>query len=429
MSGKWAKNTEKDKTIDSLVKVQDTLSCRAVVGEGDFTRCPETGDLRNVYGYDEMNIGDKNDDHISVKSQSSTFVKFNYSLREYKSMAFNADPRKIVIESASEPSVFKITSKQATEKEEVLIRVSTKSIRTDIFAKLTVCVYKELLIEDAKYYGIAQTGNLSSRPSSLNPSLIVEEANKYLKYEVVNIEKISPIEHVDVNFDLNKNGVIDYYNDGNSPEIDAIYKRLLEVKAEAKSIVLIKDKINDVWRTKKSVRRGDTTIALTSSSAYLDLSETFIISKPNGDSTEIFRITSRNGKQLTIDTDASKEGNQGFKNNHPKIVGNDLLSHCVKSKSHTIAGLAANFARKTPALLVGATEGDISQLLSHELSHGLDLDDVNNAGNIMHYTKMTPNAKAPFTYKGQRTVITGTSTNTGKTQNQWRSTNRNPKKQ
>src|SRR6218665_669984 len=151
MSGKWAKNTEKDKTIDSLVKVQDTLSCRAVVGEGDFTRCPETGDLRNVYGYDEMNIGDKNDDHISVKSQSSTFVKFNYSLREYKSMAFNADPRKIVIESASEPSVFKITSKQATEKEEVLIRVSTKSIRTDIFAKLTVCVYKELLIEDAKY--------------------------------------------------------------------------------------------------------------------------------------------------------------------------------------------------------------------------------------------------------------------------------------
>jgi hypothetical protein len=300
-----------------------------------------------------------------------------------------------------------------------MVAVATKSLNNEIFTKITVCIYPEKIIERGRYYGISQIGNSGSRPTALNENTILDEVNTHYKHIVAKLNGLEPISYVETDFDKNRNGVIDFYNDGTNPETAEIYRELLSQQANASSIVLIKDKIRDVWRIRNTINVGDTIVNITSSSDKIQTSETFSIAHPNGSDIETFRITSASANQLIIDIDPYTAGNQGFLKAHPK-TNDDTSSHSITS-AHTVAGLSPNKLLNRPALVVlgaNATEGSIAKIFAHELMHAQQLEDVDEVGNMMYYKTGTLSIK-PFVFKLLNVVITGTNTSTGVQQNQW----------
>jgi hypothetical protein len=399
------------------------LSCNItlLIVDGTFSRCEETGIYVNKYGYDEMDATNANDDHISVASNSETYVKLNISGQtDLSRLYFDVDTNMVRIELTSDPKILKIRAGDFSH-DITLLKVATQSNRASFFTQLTICIYKEIKIEDAKVYAIYQLGNPETMPEALNTDLIRQEANNYLKYQTASIRNVLPMSYESIDFDKNHNGVIDFYNDGNNPETSAIYDYLKDKGATATSIVLIKNRINDIWRISDSINVGDDTITIINPVHKLDINNSYVISLPNGENAEIFKIVEFvNASTLVIDTDPNTPGNQGFVYDHPKVSGDDILSHRIKPESVIVAGLSASLRRNRPALIVGVTETDIGYLFAHEFMHAYKIWDINNETNIMHYRKSITTVRLnPFTFTIQRVVETGTPDETGETQNQW----------
>jgi hypothetical protein len=398
-------------------------SCKVVIHVIDlsFDRCPEIGTFTNKYGFDEMSNSNK---HISVASNNETFVKLKIQgSNDFSKLYFETDTNKVKIEKTNNPDIFKIKAYNYS-KDTALVRVMSLSEKTKSLSNLTVCIYDEISINSANFYGVYKSGDLTTQPPNINTDSIKYWTNSYLKYQTAGINSILPLTYVPIDFDKNNNGFIDNYNDRNNPEIQAIRTHLSTIGATANSIVLIKDNIKDMWRLSDTVKIGSTTIKVAGSVNLLNLNHTYILSLPNGTLSEMFKIVSVNTatNEIGIDINPLLPENQGFTMEHPVIIGNDSISHCIIS-TVDVAGLSANFTANTSALIVGSTAKILGYIFAHEIMHAFGLADVDNNTNIMNYfvTPSTVNNVPfiPFTFKLQDSVVTGTNRRTGKSQNQW----------
>jgi len=374
-----------------------------------FSRAETEDAAGNAYGYEEFDTtGDFSDDHVSVKNGSNTFVRVTIAGTTNYDQIFlvSGDAGKVTVSPMQATNAsFLLRVSGLADKGETKLQARGFTTLGTICAEMNVNSYKEILVS-GKLIRVFKTGD---EAGTIAPDVEIADveakAKEYLKYPVVKYT-ISAKSTKGIAFDKNGNGRVDFYNDGNNPEIGQIYTDLAADGIHYTDAVLLKDSFPDVWRIASAVAVGDTNITLTGGAADLNTAEAFTIGSPTGAGAESFRITARAGQVITIDTDSVTPGNQGFVSAHP-LGADDAASHAVRSPRDVI-GLSSNIAADRPALLVGSTAAVVGQLASHEHMHGQGLSDVNLAGNVMHWVKMAVNPMKPFRFKELVQVITGT---------------------
>lgn len=392
---------------------------RSSVVKVTFSRAGTEDASGNKYGFDEMTPA-LNSGHVDVAQNDQTYV--NVMIRGLT----NAGP---LVFATKDNTTSQVQTPAATPATGFLLRVLGQNVTSnetqievrsgtngDLCAFLTNDVYR-LKALNGKYYRVYKTGDTNTLPPLIPAMQIQTNANNFLKYSVISVTLMAPVQKA-IAFDKNGNGKVDYYNNGDNPELDAIYDVLKADGISYSDMVMFKDGFIDNWYISASVAAGSNVIRMPSVSG-LTTGRNYRIALPDDSDAETFTITTINRANNTITI------NPAVTRAHPRTADVATTS-TVKDDDYIIAGLSSNVAANQPALLVGATPDKTGKLLAHEQMHGQGLSDVNNTANVMHWnTGSTPTTR-PFTFANQGAVVTGTPTPKTNTvtrvqiqQNQW----------
>ena len=428
-----SKSTGKSANKVELTYGGKTIELSVNVVGAYFERLPDgTSGQKNIYGYDEMDKVNPDDDHVSVETNGETFVELKTSTKNFKGI-FLKPNNPLAAEAVFDGKKVKIIGK-GQNKKQTLINAYTVNDSSTAIATIAVNVYKRVEINDSKIYNLYLTGSSSTQvPGGISASTVKTEANKYLKYPVVELININTGVQIPVAYDLNGNGKLDFFKNSRQHELNVVYQALQNNKLRFNDIVRFKDAFTRNWEIMQPVAKGDTFLLVkdpprSPADKGFDLSKPYgeyALQLPNGTQSEAFQILSTSGDTVFITTSSNKANVKGFSKAHPKT--NSLTtSHVVVSKSMT-GGLSpyenANYPNKSrPALICGSLNTlSIGQRVAHELMHGQGLRDVNDNTNIMHFNTSLNIGDLPFRYKILTPVVTGTSgiDTTKPKQNQW----------
>lgn len=319
-------------------------------------------------------------------------------------------------------------------KQQTMIRAYSVNDSSTAIATIAVNVYDKVDVE-GKIYNVYLTGKPSTQVvGGISANTIQTEANKYLKYLVVDLYKVNPGVQIPIAYDLNGNGKLDFYKNGKQHELNVVYTALQSKGLLFNDIVRFKDAFTRNWEIMDSVKKGDTYILVKDhpskpANKGFDLSKPYgeyTLQSPAGTQSETFQILSFKGDTVFITTSSNKSVVKGFSKDHPKT--NSLVtSHVIVSKAMT-GGASPNEGDPTkqnddrPALICGTlTTISVGERVAHELMHGQNLRDVNDNTNIMHFNTSVNIGDLPFRFNALTPVVTGTSTpdSTKPKQNQW----------
>ena len=370
----------------------------------------------NAFGFDELGTAaDPTDDHISVKKNGTTFVNVTLQgVTDATDLFFTSSDDTIV--KAEKPGatpaagfLLKVLG-QNKDKAEAKIEARAGSETGPICATIAVNVFKEVALS-GDYFQVFLTGKKAATlPAAVAANDVVNVANPFLKPSIVTVALTAPQEK-GIAFDLNGNDKVDVYFNGDNDELDAIYTALTADGVTSADVVLLKESFPINWFISASVSVGDTKITVpgTQSLATVTQGGSYALMKPDGTDKEPFTITSINGNELTIDTDPTTAGNQGFTKAHP-LTADPMTSHTIVDQTGTAGGVGADPDANRPALVVGATAAEIGYILAHEQTHALGLSDVNLGGNLMHFsTAFAVDPKLSLRFLELVQVETGTS--------------------
>nr|WP_288931387.1 fibronectin type III domain-containing protein [uncultured Allomuricauda sp.] len=382
---------------------------------------------KNIYGYDEVEAGNYDDDHISVENEKVTYCDIKLRGGTNIEDVFLESEDSLSIKAVFENNKLKIQSLFTGDKIEKKIYAKSIVDSTTV-ATISVNSYKPISI-NGKIYSLYKQGDNSTKPpNNLNANSIKTDANEYLKYLVINMGTLDVDAEIPVDFDLNGNGKLDFFKNGTNIELDKVWRELVRKGLGFDDIVRVKDYLNRIWVIDSSTVVDQKYIMVPGSATNkgFDLTKVdeYSIQSPTGGSKETINIDSIVGNKVYL---KSK-----LRYAHPK-TNDPMTSHIITSKSKT-AGLSAKDAKKKinqrPALTCGSVTNTLMAVrISHELMHGKGLRDVNDSKNIMHYTisGQSIDNKKPYRYKELDPVLTGTPTldSSKPKQNQWNIINRN----
>ncbi|MCF6352191.1 MAG: hypothetical protein L3J06_04180 [Cyclobacteriaceae bacterium] len=398
-----------------------------------FKRLPGgTNGQKNIYGYDEMDIANPDDDHVSVKTNGETFIQLNTSTRKLKGIFLKTDNDQIA-EALIDGKNIKIIGK-SQNKQQTIIRAYAVN---DSSTTIAVNVYDKVVV-NGNIYNVYLAGSPSTKVvGNINTSTVKTEANKYLKNLVANIENLNAGIQIPVAYDINGNGKLDFYKNSTQYELNIVYRELIRQNIYFNDIVQFKEGFTRNWLIMDSVKKGDTYV-LVKNHPKNPANKGFNVNKsygeynlqlPNGTRSETFQIISFSGDTVFITTSSNKSNIKGFAFNHPK-TSSLVTSHVIVSKDKTGGaapkeGIKDVFSDDRPSLIAGSLPSStvIAKRITHEIMHGQGLRDVNENTNIMHYNTTITIGKLPFRYMPLDPVVTGTDEiDTGtdaKPQNQW----------
>lgn len=416
-----------------LIYGSKTITVSLNIIKAYFERLPDgISGQRNLYGYDEMDKANSDDDHVSVETNGETYIDLKTSTKNLNGIFLMSDNNQIA-EAVIDGKKVKIIGK-SLNKQQTVIRAYTVNDSSTAIAKIAVNVYDKVNV-DGNIFSVYLTGSPSTQVSGgLSAGAVKAEANKHLKSLVVEINTLNTGVQIPVAYDLNGNGKLDFYkNDPQQPELSIVYKELLANKLKFNDIVRFKDTFTRNWVIMDSVKKGDNYILVKSNEGDkgLDLSKPFgeySLQSPSGARSEPFQILNISGDTVFITTSTNVSSVKGFTYDHPK-TSNLKTSHVIVSLSET-AGLSPyegnpnSFLDDRPALVCESTNFSVvtmGERIAHELMHGQGLRDVNDNTNIMNFNTTLSIGNQPFRYQGIDPVKTGTNTidHSYPKQNQW----------
>jgi uncharacterized repeat protein (TIGR01451 family) len=391
------------------LSVVEVVFSRAVGADGIT---PDESAAGNAYGYDDTTHPYN---HISVQKNGQTFFNVKVTglganVGTIQFVPSDATVATVTVPAATPAAGFRLqVNGQNQNKVEAQIKACCGIPTGDLCDAIFVDVYTQIAIS-GNYYRAFKTG---AEDATIPPEVpvpgIEKAANSYLKYPVIKVALTAP-KKMDLPFDINGNGVVDYYNNGPSPETKKIYEDLLAKGVHYSDIVLFKDNFIDNWYISKDAKVGDTVISLPPNTKMkgLNINGFYRIAIANDSDADYFKITAKNAAACTITI------NKALTKAHPKATST------LKSQNDVV-GLGSDKDSDQPALIVGAAADEIGKLLAHEQMHGQSLSDVNNLDNVMHWTTDSNPQFIPFTFNPQTAVVTGSDNKVvpEKLENQW----------
>lgn len=198
-----------------------------------------TSGQKNIYGYDEMDKADPDDDHVSVETNGETFVGLKTSTKDFKGIFLKSDNDQIA-DAVIDGKNIKIIGK-GQNKQQTMIRAYSVNDSSTAIATIAVNVYKKVELE-GNIYNVYLSGKPSTMVvESISPRVIKTEANKYFKYPVVELTDINLGVQVPVEYDLNGNGKLDLFKNGRQHELNIVYRALQSKGLKFNDIVRFKD--------------------------------------------------------------------------------------------------------------------------------------------------------------------------------------------
>lgn len=394
-----------------------------------FERLPEgTSGQKNMYGYDEMDKANPDDDHVSVEVNKETYVELQTSSKKFDGIFLKSDNDQIA-QATIDGKKIKIIAK-GTDKQNTQIKAYAINDSSTAIAIITVNLYNTVTV-NGDIYNAYLTSDVSTKVSgSLNANTVRTEANKYLKYLVVSVGQLNTGVDLPIAYDFNGNGKVDFFKNDHQHELNVIYREFVNNGLSFYDVVRFKDSFTRNWVIMDSVKKGGTYILVKSSEVNKGFNLSlpygeYNLQSPTGADAETFQILRFNGDTVFITTNSNSAVVTGFSNVHPK-TSSITTSHVIVSRSMT-AGLSpyehpSDPTKSRPTLICGnVKESDMGSRMAHELMHGQGLTDVNDNTNIMHYNIGITIGNLPFRYFGLDPVVTGTPTKdpSKPKQNQW----------
>ncbi len=377
-----------------------------------FLTVPRVGiaknQTRNNFGYDE--IPWSADKYISVDKAGTTFADVNVKPFVGKSFwATSSDPSKFTVPNNAVPMTAATTSVEITgknaggSKESALLQIRVGSDTGDVVRVLHVELYKKKVF-DLDYYRIfdsASTAPSGTVPST-NPTLgqLKGNLNNISRQAVIEIDQIQGNTGINLPYDKNHNGILDYYYVGGNPELSVI-KNANALKGTGQVRIGLVKKFRKNWRLVAPVAVGDAVIRLDNTSR-LNSGDKKTIGPASGPG-ELILIKHVNSatNEITLDT------TQPYHINTPHPLGETVYSG--------LGGLATDLQ-----LISGATGGQVFEVMAHEMLHNYhlgELNDVAETDNIMCYR--VTGTMTRLRYRGQTVVRSGEGIPTGAVEKQW----------
>ncbi|MCQ2376364.1 MAG: hypothetical protein MJ069_10775, partial [Salinivirgaceae bacterium] len=205
------------------------------------------------YGLDFMDNTD--DNYVSVECMNET--KFHVSthfpnVKLYFSMSNNvSNDFEMVVDSIGVHDGYDITIKSLTNyARSSMLQIHTDSINGNIVNKVRICSYNSV------------STNLYIHGINQNLDNIDKDAiQKMFSQAVIRIGDFS-VTRNELSFDINHNGFLDIYTEGDNPELLRILNNGNYSNNRNESIVVINTDIHRSYRLKRSISVGDTVIII-----------------------------------------------------------------------------------------------------------------------------------------------------------------------
>ena len=372
--------------------------------------CSFTEHAGQNFGYDE--VAGQPDEYVSIDKNGTTKVK----------LTIDPAPGGDVFVTSSDTAKFKVPGDAVTvnagmtdidltgqnaagDRQSALLEVRGGSSDGPVLCTLNVKLYKKLNVAKVSFYRIKDSTVAATTPAK-NPTFasLKTSMNNVYKQGVIEIGDVDGDRDKNLRFDLNNNGILDYYNDGTNPELAVITGAAL---AGTHKIAYL-ETIRDNWRISGAVAANASSISVVNAAGLAP--GNYRIGSPTG-AAEIITISSIVGNTLNL---ADKVPDDPM---NPATTGVQGVTS-AHAANHTVYGGLAGLS--TNPQLVTDAGGELIVTLVHEMLHRAvfgNLSDLNNQDNVMFWTTGATGSKMRF--RDQNVVNTGTGVATGAKEKQW----------
>ena len=324
------------------------------------------GPAGNVYGYDDFDTPDNfNDDHVSVKAGGTTNVNVHVSgcanvlfLSLSEATATFTAPG-----TATGDFLLPINGVAAGETTIEAHMLMADGSMGPVIGSIFVDCYKEQAIAEWDVYRV--TDSTSPATQNLNPltsASLDTFSQSVVKQAVIAFQSVN-VSDKDIPYDLNKNGILDYYYDGGAtnPEYDVLVGAGLTGDPK---IVIVKG-INFAYRLSGTAKKGQRTVKIIGNVGnFLAGFATNPFTIGAGATQEAVTIAAVNDKTVTLTNDLVSD----------HVAGEELITPGV--------GVSGD-----PQIVLDSAE--VANDATHETLHRPNvgnLSDLIDQKNIMYYT-------------------------------------------
>lgn len=321
-----------------------------------------------LYGYDDFDTPrNLSDDHLSVKSNSDTFVSvtieggalgtdFNFETDDAGVCTADPGPGAATFD-------LRIRAK-SWQKKSTVLRAKVKCPSNEVFAEISVHVYTEKVVKVL----VAKVADSNSAATTLNFPTADYAAHQtvanaklkeaVVKYEISNFDPGNSVTNIP--FDVDSDGAFSFdINAGGGMEFDLINRAVVVTDPDQVRVVIVRN-MKSFYYVDRAVRRGATSISLRGRN--------------------VFKAIMKLGSGATMET-VEVTGNSG---NIAHLAAPLTFDHAVgEAMEFPAAGWSTDpilIAEGTAALSV------TKWTVLHEVGHtALDLQDIIDVNSFMHF--------------------------------------------
>jgi hypothetical protein len=344
-------------------------------------------------GFDQVDFSD--DDYISMDGNYGETMVY-VEIKPFAGGNFwvrSSNPGLLTIDNSAEKQIvnekevltLKVIQLTLTEKHE-FIEIRSGSSSGTLLKKLNVMIYRRKNVQKIYFDRITDLNSHGTNLSSIVSSpQILNELNCYYRQSVIKINQIDGIKQNDtcaIQFDLNGNGMLDYYYYGLNEEFEIfsqLYNTRLSKVTNCPKVVQFKTLLG-AYRIDSSItniNKGATIVKLEGGIGNLQVGSKCLFGKDNYEIIEI----------ISVDNDSNTVTVK------PPLNEYDNTDHKVRLVT-ALAGLATG-----TFLIVTNDNGDCANVMGHEILHSDEfghLRDVKENDNLMYYTRTPGSIKLRY---------------------------------